>query len=353
MNEIIFFSVFLLMVLIMLFADLGMFSKKDHPVTFRRAVSWTLLWISIALGFYFLLRYYGHLLHGIDTGDPAQTLADIQAQVSRYHDQIDIAGKSPAEALAAYNQSLSLQYLTGYIIEYSLSIDNVFVILLIFMAFGVKQQYYKKVRFWGILGAIIMRFIFIFLLSALIYKFSWILFVFGAFLLIIAIKMLSDFIRKKVEKVDPENHPVVKFARRFFSVYPRYAGSRFWIRENGVFYITPLFIVLLVIEFTDVIFAVDSVPAIFSVTHDPFIVFFSNVFAIIGLRSLFFIFARFVHKFRFIKAGLAALLAFVGIKMLLHDYFPITTQQSLTIILASMGVSVVISIIMVRFKGSN
>ncbi len=337
-SEILYLGIFLIVVLFMLFIDLGMFSKKHHAVTFKSAFGWTVLWISMAAGFYFILRFHGGRLHSVTS------VGDIQELINHYHHQITIEGKNFQEALQIYNNNLSLEYLTGYIIEYSLSIDNVFVILMIFMSFGVEQKHYKRVLFWGILGAIVMRFIFIFSLSALIYKFSWILYVFGVFLLYIAFKMMLAFIKKKKDKVDPEKHPVVKFAVKYFSVYPKYVESKFWIRENGKFFITPLFLVLLVIEFSDVIFAVDSVPAIFSVTHDPFIIFFSNIFAIIGLRSLFFLISGIMHRFQFIQLGLSILLGFIGLKLLIHDYYPISTRQSLIVISIILGLSILASL---------
>jgi tellurite resistance protein TerC len=341
-NEILFFIIFLIVVLFLLFLDLGIFSKRYHAISFRESLGWTTLWVSLALGFYVFLRFYGHLIHN------PSSIEEISSLINKFQHPVVLDGLSFEEAIKAYNRNLSLEYLTGYIIEYSLSVDNVFVILLIFLSFGVDPKYYKKVLFWGILGAIVMRFIFIFLLSALIIKFHWIIYVFGGFLVYTGGHMLWDFIRNKKEKVDIEKHIVVRFASRHFNVYPRFAGHRFWLRENGKFFITPLFLVLLVIEFSDVIFAVDSVPAIFSVTLDPYIVFFSNIFAIIGLRSLFFLVSSIMEKFWLLKAGLAVLLAFVGLKMLAHSFLPIDTVTSLVIIVSILFSSVLLSLVFPR-----
>ena len=279
------------------------------------------------------------MIHGI------KNLADIQLSIDKFQHPITIEGLTFDQAKNVFNQNLSLQYLTGYIIEYSLSLDNVFVILLIFLSFNVPEKYYKRVLFWGILGAIVMRFIFIFTLSAIIYKFAWVMYVFGLFLLFTAVKMLMDFLKKKEEKIDVEHHVMVRLTKKFFPVHPRFEGEKFWIKKNRIIYVTPLFIVLMVIEFSDLIFAVDSVPAIFAVTRDPYIVFFSNIFAIMGLRSLFFLVSHFFSKFFYLKVGLAALLGFIGLKMLTHDIFEISTNMSLIVICSILVISILASII--------
>jgi tellurite resistance protein TerC len=273
-----------------------------------------------------------------------QDIQSIQANIEKYRHDISIEGLSFTEAIKLYNHNLSLEYLTGYIIEYSLSIDNIFVILMIFLSFNIPTRLYKKVLFWGILGAVVFRFIFIFVASALIQRFDWILYVFGAFLLIIAFKMGWEFLSgRESQKVDTENHTVVKLLSRIFLIKKKYQTDRFWLRENGKFYITPLFIVLMIVEFSDVIFAVDSVPAVFSVTRDPYIVFFSNIFAILGLRSLFFLISDMVNRFRFLKLGLAFLLGFVGLKMLVH--LPLTINQSLIVIISILAFFIILSVI--------
>ena len=339
-NEVFIFSGFILFILLLLFLDLGVFSKNSHVVSLRESITWTSIWVSLALLFYILIRFYGHLLHGIDT------MEKLAERVQYYRHPLQLEGLSFQEAIGAYNRSLSLQYLTGYIIEYSLSLDNVFVILLIFISFSVPEKFYKRVLFWGILGAIVMRFIFIFLLSALIHNAEWILILFGGILIFTGGRMAKDFISGSEKKFDIEHHPVVKMARKLFAVHPHFAEDRFWLRINGKLFITPLFIVLLVIEFSDLIFAVDSVPAIFAVSRDPFIVFFSNVFAIMGLRSLFFLVSHIFSKFYYLKIGLSALLIFIGIKMIIHFVkIDIPLQLSLLIICGILGVSIAASLL--------
>jgi len=338
-NEVIFFSAFLVLILLLLFIDLGVFSKNSHVVSLKESTIWTIVWVSLSIGFYFFIRHYGDLIHGY------KTIEEIQASIEKFKHPINIAGLTFDQALDVFNKNLSIQYLTGYIIEYSLSLDNVFVILLIFLSFNVPEKYYKRVLFWGILGAIVMRFIFIFSLSAIITKFAWVMYLFGLFLVFTAVKMLLDFLKKKETKIDVEHHPMVRLTKKFFPVHTRFEGEKFWIKKNGILYVTPLFIVLMVIEFSDLIFAVDSVPAIFAVTLDPYIVFFSNIFAIMGLRSLFFLVSHFFSKFFFLKVGLAALLGFIGLKMLTHDFIEITTNTSLIVISAILGISIIASLV--------
>jgi tellurite resistance protein TerC len=334
LNETIFFSSFLLFIALMLGIDLGFFQKKNHALSFKEALGWTLVWVSISIGFYFLIRFHGNLIHG------SNTLAEIQDRINVYNHPVDITGLDIQEAINLYNKNLSLEYLTGYLIEYSLSVDNVFVIVMIFISFNIQPKYFKRVLFWGILGAIIMRFIFIFAASALIQRFTWFLYVFGIMLLVIGLKMA--FVQKD-DQIDTEKHPVVRLISRFFNVSQDEHAETFFIRQQGKLFVTPLFIVLMIIEFTDVLFAVDSVPAVFSVTQDPYIVFFSNIFAILGLRSLFFLVMDIMNRFHYLKMGLAALLTFVGVKMLLHDVFKISTTISLIVIASILVVSVLAS----------
>jgi len=223
-------------------------------------------------------------------------------------------------------------------------VDNIFVIIMIFLSFNIEQRYYHRVLFWGILGAIIMRFLFIFVASALIERFEWILMVFGVILIYLGIKLGWEFFSGKIaEKINTHHHPIVKFISRFFSVTAEKSGQRFWIRKRGKIFITPLLIVLIVIEFSDVLFAVDSVPAVFSVTRDPLIVFFSNISAILGLRALFFLVMNVMNRFRFLKLGLACLLSFIGVKMVLQ--LNISTNHSLGIIIGILSVFVLLSMI--------
>ncbi len=342
-NEIIFFGAFLVFVVLMLVIDLGVFNKKAHVVSFKEAMAWTIVWVSISIGFYFFLLHRGELLHGI------QSIEDIHRIAAKYHEASLINTSDFEAALAVYRKNLGLEYITGYLIEYALSIDNVFVMIMIFLSFNVEQKYYHRILFWGILGAIIMRFIFIFVSAALIQEFGWILYVFGGFLILTGANMFYTSAVKKIEKkrIDTENHIIVRLASKYFSVDRSYKGKKFFIRVDGKKYVTPLFIVLLVIEFTDVIFAVDSVPAVFAVTKDPYIVFFSNVFAIIGLRSLFFVLSNVINYFHYLKIGLSVLLVFIGVKMLIHHWLKgigFETVHSLYVVLGILGVSMMASL---------
>jgi tellurite resistance protein TerC len=330
----------------MLFLDLGLFRKKGyHKISIKESLTWTCVWVGLSLLFFLFTRFFGHLLHGIDD------ITSLQNVVALHHNHLDITGLTYQEALTKYNHNLSLQYITGYIIEYSLSMDNVFVILMIFISFNVPEKYYKKVLMWGIIGAIIMRFLFIFMLSAVIHKAEWVLYFFGALLLYTAFVMAKEFFRKTEKKIDVEHHVMVRFARKFFPVHPQFEAHKFWIKKKRIIYITPLFLVLMVVEFSDVIFAVDSVPAIFAVTRDPYIVFFSNVFAIMGLRSLFFLLSHFFNKFYYLKLGLAILLGFIGVKMLLpviNQAWKLPTELSLLLILGILATSIVASLVKSR-----
>ena len=312
-HEIITFTGFLLVIILMLSADLGIINRRSHTLTFREALLWTMLWVGMAIIFYLLLRFFGNQLHGIHNKE------DIQFLVTRYHHPISIVNSDLPKAIHDYNRNLSLEFLTGYLIEYSLSVDNIFVIIMIFLSFNIEQRHFHRVLFWGILGALIMRFLFIFIASALIQRYEWIMIVFGIILAYLGIKLGWEFFSGKTEeKIDTRNHPIVRFVSRIFSVTGSGTGQRFWVREKGKILITPLLIVLIVIEFSDVLFAVDSVPAVFSVTRDPLIVFFSNISAILGLRALYFLVMNVMNRFHFLKLGLAFLLSFIGVKMILQ-----------------------------------
>ena len=339
-NEYLFFGSFLLFIVLMLSIDLGLFNKKDHKVSLKEAAVMSFIWVSFAMGFYFLLITNGEILHGISN------FAQLQEVTTKHLHNITLNPNNYAESLAIYKQNLGLEFITGYVIEYALSVDNIFVMVLIFTAFNVDEKYYHRVLFWGIIGAVLMRFIFIFLGSTLINEFGWILYIFGAFLVYTGITMFIS--RDEEEKIDTENHKVVRFASRYFSVYPEYVGNKFFIKVDGVKMVTPLFIVLLIVEFTDLIFAVDSIPAIFAVTKDPYIVFFSNIFAILGLRSMFFLLVNVIDKFHYLKVGLAFLLVFIGVKMLAHhwlDLWGFTTMHSLFVILFILTTSIVGSLV--------
>ncbi|MEO7318589.1 MAG: TerC family protein [Chthoniobacteraceae bacterium] len=293
------FNVF---VLAMLALDLGVFHRKSHIVSTREAIAWTVAWITMALLF----------------------------NLGVWH----CAGEEKA-----------LEFTAGYLIEYSLSVDNIFVFALLFSYFAVPPQYQHRVLFWGILGALILRAVMIGAGTILIAKFAWIIYVFGAFLILTGIKMIV----KREEEIHPERNPVVKWFKRLMPVTSDYRGSKFFVRENGVRMATPLFVVLLLVEMSDVIFAVDSIPAIFAVTTDPFIVYTSNVFAILGLRSLYFALAGVMDKFHYLKIGLGVVLTFVGVKMFLgHTAYKIDTHLSLGVIIAVLAASVVASLVWPR-----
>ncbi|GAB3564852.1 TerC family protein [Spirosoma luteolum] len=321
--------------------DLGLFSRtKSHVVTFREAATWSAIWVGLSVGFYFFLQKFGYLVHGIDS------MARLQEVSKAYSEHVALIPGNFEASLAKFQANMALEYITGYLVEYSLSADNIFVFILIFNSFGVRERYYKKILVWGILGAIILRFFFIFIGSALIQRFEWIMYLFGAFLVYTGLQLF--FQKDEDEKIDPSSHPVIKFASKYLNVYHRNVTDNFFVRRKSdhKLFVTPLFLIVIVVAFTDLVFAVDSIPAIFSITKDPYIVFFSNVFAIMGLRSMFFFLASIMDQFRFLKVGLAVLLTFIGAKMLaepwLHDlgFKPV---YSLYIIVAILATSVLAS----------
>lgn len=339
-NEFVFFGSFIAFVVTVLLLDLGIFSKESKPVTFKIAALWSLIWILFALSFYTFLSFYGHIIHGIYDYNKLLEIT------SKYNNHLIFDGLSFEQALSTYRSNQALEFITGYLVEYALSVDNIFVMMLIFASFGVREKFYKKVLFWGILGAIIMRFSFIFSGSALISRFEWILLVFGALLVYTGAKMF--FSKDEDEKIDPDKHPVVRFATKYFPVFPKYVKDFFFVKKAGKLMLTPLFVVLLIVEFTDLIFAIDSVPAVFAVTKDPYIVFFSNIFAILGLRSMFFFLANVLPLFHYLKTGLAFLLIFIGTKMLAHDWLAhigFTTAHSLFVIIGILGASIIASLV--------
>ncbi len=303
-----FYGGFLIFVFIMLALDLGVFNRKAHVVSFKEATIWSIVWVTLALIFNFLFYQYA-------------------------------SGKFGAEI----GREVGLEFLTGYILEYSLSIDNIFVFVLVFSYFGIPAKYKHRVLFYGILGALIFRAIFIALGSALM-QFHWIIYVFGAFLIITGIKMFFS----SSEEIEPEKNFLIRIFKKIMPVSTEIDGKSFFVMKDGVRHATPLFIALLFLEATDIIFAVDSVPAIFSITDEPLIVFTSNIFAIMGLRSMYFMLAGVITKFYLLKYGLAIVLVFVGLKMvwlnpMYGGHFPIT--WSLGIILGTILLSVIASLI--------
>lgn len=339
-QELYFFSGYILFVIAMLSIDLGVFNRNAHVVGMKEAMWMSLFWVGLGVSAYFFFRHFGHLVHGLDT------LEELQNRIAFYRHPIDITGLNYEDAKDLYNKNLSLEYITSYLIEKALSVDNIFVMILIFKGFGIGNKYFHRVLFWGIIGAIVMRFIFIFASAALIHEFSWVLYIFGGFLIYSGVKI---FFQKEDEHMETKNHPLVKFASKHFKVAGDYVGQKFVLKRDGKYLLTPLFLVLIVIEFSDVVFAMDSIPAIFSITLDPYIVFFSNIFAILGLRALFFLVSNIMDLFRFLQYGLGVLLSFIGIKLLFHDFLyeklGIGTVESLYLILLILGVSIIASLI--------
>lgn len=289
---------FNLFVLAMLALDLGVFNRKAHAVRPREAAIWSAVWIGLALTFNAVV----YLWQGPEVG---------------------------------------LQFLTGYLIEKSLSVDNIFVFVLLFAAFGIPAAYQHRVLFWGVLGALVMRGALIGLGTALIASFSWVLYIFGAFLVITGIRMA----RPTQHEMHPNQNPVVRLAHRLFPVTEGFEGARFVVRRGRRIYVTPLLIALVLVETTDLVFALDSIPAIFSITLDPFIVYTSNVFAILGLRSLYFLLAGAVQRFRYLKYGLAAVLVLVGVKMLIADIYHVPIALSLGLIAVFLAIAIVASLV--------
>ncbi|HTL30437.1 MAG TPA: TerC family protein [Tepidisphaeraceae bacterium] len=320
---------FVLLVLIFLALDLGVFHRKAHVVKVKEALVWSGIWITIALLFTVFI-YFGYENHWLDLGKSPDGIAVLDA--------MSVSSSNPRGELDG--ASASIKYLTGYVIEKSLSVDNIFVIAMIFGFLAVPAIYQHRVLFWGILGALLMRGVMIWLGAGLIHRYHWVIYIFGGFLILTGIKML---LMKEHEK-DPSNNIIVRATKKLFPVTSNFHGQHFFVRAGsrqsheasvpgqpekndaavealkaGTLMITPLFVALVLIEFTDLIFAVDSIPAIFAITTDPFLVFTSNVFAILGLRSLYFALAGMMDKFRYLKPALACVLLLVGVKMLAHQ----------------------------------
>ncbi len=308
---------FLLFVFIMLALDLGVFNRKAHVIGTVEALAWTSFWVSLSLVFSAIVYYaYGH----------------------------DWLGIASSSGLGLHGRQAALQYITGYLIEESLSVDNMVVIALVFAHFGIPARYQHRVLFWGILGALVMRGAMIAAGTALLSRFEWILYVFGALLIYTAAKIA--FVGE--EKPHPDKNPLVRLARRVFNVTTEQHGTRFFIRRGRKHYVTLLFVVLLVVESSDVVFAIDSIPAVIAVTRDPFLVFTSNIFAILGLRSLYFALAGLIDQFRYLRPSLVVLLAFVGVKLIIEHWYAIPTSVSLLVVAGILSVGVVASLIDLR-----
>lgn len=303
-------TLFIILVIIALALDLGVFNRTPHEIKTKEAAAWTSVWVSLALLFTGII-YLAFKNQWID--NPTNL--------------------TPWDAV--------IKYVTGYLIELSLSVDNIFIIALIFSSFAIPKKYQHEVLFYGVLGAIIFRAIMIVFGVALITKFSWIIYVFGVFLLITAFKMLFSQGQHK----DPKDSAVYKWIRRVYPVTHQLHGDKFFIRKNGVKFATPLFVALIIIELTDVFFAIDSIPAILAITADPFIVFSSNILAVMGLRSMFFLVVGMLDKFKYINYSLVVILAFVGVKMLLSHHVDIPEWLSLGLIVVSLAAGMIASVL--------
>ena len=295
---------FLALIVIFLSLDLGIFNKKEHEVSVKEALIWTGVWFSLAILFNIFLYY-------------------------------------------EFGNEVALNFFGGYLLEKSLSIDNIFIIFLIFSSFRVEKKYQHKILFWGIIGAILLRGTLILLGTALVEEFQWIFYIFGAFLIYSAIRMIT----KKDDEYDPHNSWIVRMIHKIIPVSKSHKNGKLFTRQNGRLAVTILFVALIVVEFSDVVFAFDSIPAIFGITTDPFIVFTSNIFAILGLRSLYFVIAKIHDTFQYLSYGLALILAFIGLKMLLMDFVHISTFTSLMVVFGVIAISVMASLAMRSKKG--
>lgn len=345
MNEIIFLVGFIVFIAAILVLDMLVIDRKAHVVSIKEAGTWTGVWIGLALLFSAFLWFHGDMVHGIDN------MQDLQVVASRYASHLKLNPNDFEASLQQYRHYMTISYISGYLIEKTLSVDNLFVMMMIFTSFGVGKNEYQHVLNWGILGAIVLRFIFIFLGAAIISRFDWILLLFGVLLVYSGIKMYVN--RNKKEEINIEKHPLVRFLSKTGRMHPLFEGDKFFIKQKGKWLLTPLFVTVLVIEFSDLIFAFDSIPAVFSVSLDPYVVFFSNIFAILGLRAMFFLLAAIADKFRYLKTGVCVLLVFIGIKMLIHKYFEIDAIASLLFIIAVLIVSIGASLMIPQKKLRN
>jgi tellurite resistance protein TerC len=302
----IFWIIFNVFVLAMLALDLGVFHRQQHVVGFREAIAWTMVWISLSGIFAVLIYFFGHTM----TGHPARP-----------------------------NSELTLEFLAGYLIEESLSVDNLFVFLVIFRFFAVPRRFQHEVLFWGVVGALVMRAIFILVGIKLLNAFEWVIYIFGAILIYSGVKLF----RQQGADIDPESNIMLRWFRKLFRITENYEGHKFFVVRSGIRYATPLAVVLVMIETTDLLFATDSIPAVLAVTREPFIVFTSNVFAILGLRSLYFALAGMIDVFHLLHYGLSVILIFIGVKMLTSHYVRIPIGVALAVVAGVLLLSIVLS----------
>jgi tellurite resistance protein TerC len=306
-RETILFGVFAVIIIIFLVLDLGLFHKQAHKISTKSALYQSIFWVLVSTAF-------GYFIYAYD--------------------------ESGAEG--------AVEYFSAYLTEYALSVDNIFVILLILKYFQVNEAYYHKVLFWGILGAIVFRAFFIFVGALLIHKFHWILYIFGVFLLYSGIRI---YFEDGDEKIEPEKNPILRVCRKYLPITQMDHGDKFMVRENGKALFTPLFLVIILIETTDLLFAVDSIPAAFAITQNPFLIYTSNIFAVMGLRAMFFLLAGIIDKFYLLQKGLSIILFFIGAKMLLDIWkIEVNVYLSFTVIIATLILSIIFSVLIPRAK---
>lgn len=316
-QETILFGVFLAVIIVFMVVDLGLFHKQAHRITTKSALYQSIFWVSISTLFGLLIYFNGPYAH-LEAGVPT-----------------NLSGSDAA-----------VLYFSTYLTEYALSVDNIFVILLILKYFKVDETYYHKVLFWGILGAIVFRAIFIFVGAILIHKFHWILYIFGVFLIYSGIRI---YFEDGDEKIEPEKNPILKICRKYLPISATDNGGKFFFRENGKLFFTPLFLVIILIETTDLIFAVDSIPAAFAITQNEFLIYTSNIFAVMGLRAMFFLLAGIIDKFYLLQKGLSIILFFIGAKMLLEIFhIDLNVYLSFTVIIATLTLSIIFSVLIPR-----
>lgn len=316
-RETILFGIFLAVILVFMIVDLGLFHKQAHKITTKSALYQSIFWVTISTLFGLLIYYWGPYAH-MEGGVPT-----------------NITGSDAA-----------VLYFSTYLTEYALSVDNIFVILLILKYFKVDETYFHKVLFWGILGAIIFRAIFIFVGAILIHKFHWILYIFGVFLIYSGIRI---YFEDGDEKIEPEKNPILRICRKYLPISTTDKGGQFFFTENGKWFFTPLFLVIILIETTDLIFAVDSIPAAFAITQNEFLIYTSNIFAVMGLRAMFFLLAGIIDKFYLLQKGLSIILFFIGAKMLLEIFHvELNVYLSFTVIIATLTLSIIFSVLIPR-----
>jgi len=312
--ELILFGVFAAMIIVFMIVDLGLLNRTAHKITTRSALYQSIFWVSVS-------TVFGYLIY---QGGPYETLEE-------------------TERIVVNGTDAAILYFSAYLTEYALSVDNIFVILLILKYFKVKEEYFHKVLFWGILGAVVFRGVFIFVGAILIHQFKWILYVFGVFLIYSGIKI---YFEDSDEKIDPEKNPIMRLCRKFLPISKDDGGGQFMIREGGKLMFTPLFLVVVLIETTDLIFAVDSIPAAFAITQNEFLIYTSNIFAVLGLRAMFFLLAGIIDKFYLLQKGLSVILFFIGAKMLLEIvHFHIPVVISFCVIIATLTLAILLSIL--------